>query len=127
MGSIISDADKYTQKKNCKPKIGKGNLCNMVTGPGEILAIRQTIQQDINGRPVLEEFQLESGGQVIDENGTWLIDVPMNMDYYITNEFGEKVLSNDPKKVFRQEVSIDLKLNGISHLVFLRILKEGIF
>lgn len=98
MGSIISDADKYTQKKNCKPKIGKGNLCNMVTGPGEILAIRQTIQQDINGRPVLEEFQLESGGQVIDENGTWLIDVPMNMDYYITNEFGEKVLSNDPKK-----------------------------
>jgi hypothetical protein len=98
MGSIISDADKYTQKKNCKPKIGKGNLCNLVAGPGEILAIRQTIQQDINGRPVLEEFQLESGGQVIDENGTWLIDVPMNMDYYVTNEFGEKVLSNDPKK-----------------------------
>ena len=98
MGSIISDADKYTQKKNCKPKIGKGNLCNLVAGPGEILAIRQTIQQDVNGRPVLEDFQLEGGGQVIDENGTWLIDVPMNLDYYITNEFGEKVLSNDPKK-----------------------------
>jgi len=98
MGSIFSDADKYTQKKNCKPKLGKGNLCNLVTGPGEILAIRQTIQQDINGRPVLEEFQLEGGGQVIDENGTWLIDVPMNLDYYVTNEFGEKVLSNDPKK-----------------------------
>ena len=98
MGSLISSNDDQFQKKNCKPKIKQGNLCNLVAGPGEILSIRQTIQQDINGRPVLETFSLEQGGQVIDENGTWLVDVPMNLDYVITNEFGERVLSDDPKK-----------------------------
>ena len=97
MGSIVSSNEDANQKGNCKPSLKQGKLCNLVAGPGEILAIRQTIQQDINGRPVLETVDLESGGQVIDENGTWLVDVPMNMDYVVTNEFGEKVISNDPK------------------------------
>ena len=98
MGSVISNADNQFQKRNCKPKLKQGNLCGLVAGPGEILAIRQTIAQDINGQPVLETVSLEGGGQVIDDNGTWLVDVPMNLDYVITNEFGERVLSNDPKK-----------------------------
>lgn len=98
MGSIFSDTDRMALKTNCKPRIRQGELCNLTTGPGEILAIRQTIEQDIFGRPVLETVELDSGGQVIDENGTWLLDVPMNLDYVITNEFGEQVLSNDPKK-----------------------------
>jgi len=98
MGSIFSSNDDQFQKRNCKPKLKQGKLCNLVTGPGEILAIRQTIQQDSAGQPILETVDLESGGQVIDENGTWLIDVPMNLDYVITNEFGERVLSNDPNK-----------------------------
>ena len=98
MGSIISNAETQFQKRSCKPKLKQGNFCSLVAGPGEILAIRQTIAQDINGQPILETVSLESGGQVIDENGTWLIDVPMNLDYIITNEFGERVLSNDPNK-----------------------------
>ena len=98
MGSIISNADNQFQKRNCKPKLKQGNLCGLVAGPGEILAIRQTIAQDINGQPILETVSLEDGGQVIDENGAWLVDVPMNLDYIITNEFGERVLSNDPKQ-----------------------------
>jgi hypothetical protein len=96
MGSIFSDVDSMALKANCKPRFKQGELCSLITGPGEILAIRQTIRQDINGRPLLEVFTLESGGQVIDDNGTWLIDVPMNLDFVTTNEFGEKVLSNDP-------------------------------
>ena len=96
MGSIISSGDDQSQKNNCKIKPKQGELCSLVTGPGEILAIRQTIQQDNQGRPILEVFELDSGGQVIDDNGTWLIDVPMNLDYVFTNEFGERVISNDP-------------------------------
>ena len=96
MGSIFSSNDKDFQKSNCKPKIKQGELCNLVAGPGEILAIRQTIQQDNQGRPVLEVFDLDSGGQVIDDNGAWLVDVPMNLDYVTTNEFGERTISNDP-------------------------------
>jgi hypothetical protein len=97
MGSIISDSNTNAVKSNCKPTNRSGYLCNLIAGPGEILAIRQTILQDSNGLPILENFSLESGGKVIDENGAWLIDVPMNMDYYTTNEFGEQVISNDPE------------------------------
>jgi hypothetical protein len=97
MGSLISSNDDSFLKRNCKSLPKAGTLCDLVAGPGEILAIRQTIQKDIVGRPLLEQFDLDEGGQVIDENGTWLIDVPMNLDYVVTNEFGEQVLSDDPE------------------------------
>jgi hypothetical protein len=97
MGSMFSNNDEQNQKINCKPKKNLGEMCNLVAGPGEILAIRQTIQEDDQGRPILEQFDLESGGQVIDDNGTWLVDLPMNLDYITTNEFGERVISDDPE------------------------------
>ena len=97
MGSIFSNGNNQFQTRRCRPKLRSGELCNLVAGPGEILAIRQTIFNDDTGRPVLETFPLESGGQVIDDNGAWLVDVPMNLDYVTTNEFGERVISNDPK------------------------------
>ena len=96
MGSILSTTDDYRLRKNCKPKDDMGNLCQLTTGPGQIIAIRQTIAQDADGNPVLEEYQLEQSGNIIDGDGTWLTELPMNLDYYITNEFGEKVLSHDP-------------------------------
>jgi hypothetical protein len=96
MGSIFSSADEDFLKTNCKPSKETGNLCSLVTAPGRILAVRQTINYDNNGRPILEQYILPEGGKVIDDNGTWLIEVPMNLDYVTTNEFGEQVLSNDP-------------------------------
>ena len=96
MGSIFSSPDKMRIRKNGKPKDNLGNLCGLVAGPGQILAIRQTVDQDEDGNPVLEQYQLEQSGNIIDGSGVWLTELPMNLDYYITNEFGEKVLSNDP-------------------------------
>ena len=96
MGSISSSNDDEYIKATCRPKKDTGNLCDMVAGPGEILAIRHTIQEDENGDPVLEQYQLEDGGNVIDDNGAWLIDLPMNLDFVTTNEFGERVVSADP-------------------------------
>ena len=98
MGSLVSDSDELAQKRNCKPKNKSGYQCSLFAGPGQILAIRQTIRQDIQGRPLLEEYEFENNGKVIDENGTWLLDVPMNLDYVVTNEFGEQVFSTDEKK-----------------------------
>jgi hypothetical protein len=98
MGSIYSDTDELAQKRNCKPKLKGGYQCSLFAGPGQILAIRQTIRQDIFGRPLLEEYEFENNGIVIDENGAWLLDVPMNLDYVVTNEFGEQVFSTDEKK-----------------------------
>jgi hypothetical protein len=96
MGSIYSTADNFRIKKNGRPRDNMGNLCSLTSGPGQIIAIRQTIFQDSIGNPVLESYQLEQSGNIIDGNGVWLTELPMNLDYYITNEFGEKVLSNDP-------------------------------
>jgi hypothetical protein len=73
-----------------------GNLCNLQTGPGEIIGIRQTIYQDTDGKPILERATLPRGGKVIDADGTWLMEVPMNLDYVTTNEFGETIFSKDP-------------------------------
>jgi hypothetical protein len=96
MGSIYSTDDAFRVRKNCKPLDNMGNLCQLTTGPGQILAIRQTIYQDADGNPVLEQYQLEQSGNIIDGSGTWLTELPMNLDYYITNEFGDRVISHDP-------------------------------
>jgi hypothetical protein len=110
MGSMFSTIDKFKinapsfqsnfppsiLSSGCKPKDNFGNLCELEAGPGQILAVRQTIFQDDQGRPVLEEYRLENSGNIIDENGTWLTEVPMNLNYVTTAEDGSRILSNDP-------------------------------
>ena len=97
MGSLLTNVNDKAISANCQPPSEMGDLCNMTTGPGDILAIRQTIFQDTNGRPILEQAILPQGGKLIDQDGTWVAEVPMNLDYVTTNEFGEQVLSNDPR------------------------------
>jgi hypothetical protein len=97
IGSIFSNSDEYRVRKNCRPRDNTGELCSLQSGPGQILAIRQTIQQDEDGNPILEQYQLEQSGNVIDEDGTWVTELPMNLDYIVTNEFGDRILSPDPE------------------------------
>ena len=96
LGSIFSSSDNLRVRKNSRPKDNLGNLCDLQPGPGQILAIRQTIDQDDEGNPGLEVYDIENSGNVIDGDGTWIVELPMNLDYVVTNEFGEKILSNDP-------------------------------
>jgi hypothetical protein len=96
MGSIMSTNEKASLRANGAAQKSTGELCRLITGPGEILGISQTIFQDENGLPVLRRAQLPNGGKLIDANGTWLFEVPMNRDYVFTNEFGQQVLSDDP-------------------------------
>jgi len=97
MGSLVSSIDSKTLKPKCKPATEAGNNCNLVAGPGQILSIRQTIFQDSYGRPILEQYNFDGGDDVIDESGSWVVDLPMNLDYIAINEFGERIISNDPK------------------------------
>jgi hypothetical protein len=97
MGSIFSSPDEQKLKKGGKVGKKTGELCSLITGPGEINAIRQTINLDNSNRPILESFELDNGGQVIDDNGTWLLDVPMNLDYITTDEYGNRTISYDPQ------------------------------
>jgi len=96
MGSLLTNNDEESLRTNCRPNKDLGGLCNLSTGPGEIIGIRQTIFNDNDGYPILEQAVLPQGGKVIDEDGTWVMDVPMNLDYVTTNEFGEQILSPDP-------------------------------
>lgn len=96
MGSIISTSNDDYLSTSCVPKLDMGNLCDLVSGPGQILSIRQTINVDEFGDPVLEQYVIENDGKIIDENGTWLINLPMNLDYITTDEFGNQIFSNDP-------------------------------
>ena len=61
MGSVISAGDSRVLRKNCRPATEAGNLCDLNSGPGEILCIRQTIGQDNTGKPVLEEYEFDGG------------------------------------------------------------------
>ena len=106
MGSIFSTTnfqklgyrrflDSFGQP-TCKSSIKMGNLCELISGPGSIEAIRQTVFLDDNQRPIIEEFKLDNAGKVIDENGVWVTEVPMNLDYVYTDEYGTQRVSNDP-------------------------------
>lgn len=96
MGSMFSSNEEDYIKASCKPKKNTGNFCDLTTGPGNIKSLRQTIDVDSNGDPIIEEYRFENNGYIIDDEGTWLTEIPMNLDYVITNEFGENIISNDP-------------------------------
>lgn len=96
MGSLFTNVDEQYISRRCRPTKGIGNLCNLISGIGEIIAVRQTIFNDEFGYPILEQATLPGGGKVIDEDGTFLLNVPMNMNYVTTNEFGEQIISLDP-------------------------------
>jgi hypothetical protein len=109
MGSIASDNEKNSVNKQCKPRRAMGELCSLVPQAGTVESVRFTpfwkkqarpsgftINPDlIEEVPVLERFDI-NGGFTIDDNGSFLLNVPMNLDYVITNEFGERELSPDP-------------------------------
>ena len=60
--------------------------------------------------PYSNSIRLEDGGNVIDDNGAWLIDLPMNMNFVTTNEFGERVTSVDPTSwCTNRKLNIDLR------------------
>jgi hypothetical protein len=129
MGSLVSNIDDRAIASGCRPPTEMGDLCNLTTNEGEIVAIRQTIFQDENGLPILEAADFSQGGKVIDSDGTWLLEVPMNLEYVTTNEFGEQVLSQDPsvgvptKGKYRFKIkygqSENLKLNETRRAYFL--------
>ena len=106
MGSMVTDTERHSVNRNCKPKRKMGNLCELSPSQGKIESIRFTPYFKPDTRPsgytnnpnvtelvpVLERFDIQ-GGHTIDDNGAFLINVPMNLDYVITNEFGEQTIS----------------------------------
>ena len=95
IGSLISAKDKKKLKRRCRVPSKQGWLCDMISGPGQIEAIRHTVFSDDQGFPVLEQYRLQNDGKLIDENGAWMVELPMNLDYVYTDENGLRQISPD--------------------------------
>ena len=91
VGSIFGDNDKNSVNKNCRPRNSLGILGEQVSGKGTVKMIRKNINNQI------EQFDVEDG-ELIDENGNWAYQIPMNLDYMVTSEEGDLILSEDSSK-----------------------------
>jgi hypothetical protein len=95
IGSIFSDSGKNSINRNCIPRGNMGDKCQLVAGTGMIEALRFTIERDGNNRPIIEDLGVIAD---IDEDGSFVAPIKMNMDYVYTNEYGENEYTNDPNK-----------------------------
>ena len=91
LGSIITDTGENAISKKCVPSKVGGKMSEMVTGSGTIEMIRKTINGGV------EQISIE-GNEVINEDGVWCYQIPMNLDYVMTDEYGNTVLSDNPSK-----------------------------
>ena len=119
IGSVFSDREKQSINKRCNPKNKMGELDELRTGAGTINFIRASkisrvewVQNKNIDPTELEMFDIQ-GGDLIDEDGTFVVPVPMNVGKVITNEFGELVPSSDPdiglptKGMYRMKASFN--------------------
>jgi len=95
LGSVFSDQGNNAVNKNCRAKPGMGYKCNLIAEEAVVEVLRFTNRTDENNRPILEFFELNED---VDESGSFVLSLPMNMEYVYTNEFGENEITNDSNK-----------------------------
>lgn len=91
MGSVITDTGSNSISKKCKPSKNGGKMSEMKTGAGIIEMIRKTVNGGV------EQISIK-GNEVINEDGVWCYQIPMNLDYVMTDEYGNTVVSDNPSK-----------------------------
>ena len=91
LGSVITDTGSNAIGKSCAPTESCGRMENLSTGEGSIEMIRKTLDGKV------EEVQIK-GNRLIDGNGVWCYQIPMNLDYVRTDEYGNIVPTDDPNK-----------------------------
>ena len=91
MGSVMTDNGMNSISYNCVPDEGVGEADQLVASKGDIEMIRKTIDDTV------EEYQIK-GNQLIDADGTWCYQIPMNLDYVGTDECGNIVPTNNANK-----------------------------
>ena len=104
IGSVISDNASNGITKKCMATENMGNMEEMTTGEGTIEMIRKTPSGEI------EEFQIR-GTQLIDGNGVWCYQIPMNLDYMMTDEYGNMVPTDDPEKGVATRTSVRFRIS----------------
>jgi hypothetical protein len=96
IGGTYTDSGKNAINKSCVPRKKMGRKCDLIAKSAKVEAIRFTQQKDPDThRPYLEYIKLDED---VPDDGGFVIPIEMNMDYVITNEFGENEITNDPNK-----------------------------
>lgn len=104
MGSLITDERSNGISKRCIPSERMGKMDKLTTGKGTIEMIRKTINGDI------EECIIQ-GNQLVDGNGVWCYQIPMNLDYVRTDEYGNMVPTDDTTKGIPTRASVRFRIS----------------
>lgn len=106
IGSLVTDNKSNGFSKKCVPTPKMGRMDYLTTGAGTIEMIRKTPNGDV------EEFSI-MGNELIDGNGTWCYQIPMNLDYVMSDENGNLVPTDNPEKGIptRTRVRFRISLN----------------
>lgn len=104
MGSVVSDNASNGITRKCQATENMGNMEELMTGEGTIEMIRKTPSGEI------EEFQIK-GTQLIDGNGVWCYQIPMNLDYMMTDEYGNMVPTDNPEKGIPTRASVRFRIS----------------
>ena len=103
-GSIVSDRQGHHIGHACGPSRWVGYNGNMVTGEGTIEMIRKTPDG------LVEEFPIK-GNRLIDGDGVWCYQIPMNLDYIGTDEFGNIIPVQDSTKGIPTRTSVRFRIS----------------
>ena len=90
MGSLVSDEKSSGFSKKCIPMQNMGRMNKLTTGYGTIEMIRKRIDGSVEEFPIM-------GNELIDGNGVWCYQIPMNLDYVTTDEYGNLVPTDNPE------------------------------
>lgn len=108
MGSMITDEKSNAISKTCVPSERMGKMDRLTTGSGTIEMIRKKPDGSV------EEFIVQ-GNQLIDGNGVWCYQIPMNLDYVCTDEYGNIVPTDDPKKGIATRARVRFRMSITEH------------
>jgi hypothetical protein len=100
LASSITDDDSDAVKRTGVIRRNTGYKCNLQTTTGRIECVRQTGRKvyGSDNTTLYPELEYYNVKETFDINGVAMIVLPMNLEYYYTNEFGEMELTNDHNK-----------------------------
>lgn len=106
LGSAVTDSKNNSISHECDVEVDAGEMSQLITGEGTIEMIRKTPYGNV------EEFSIQ-GNELIDSDGVWCYQIPMNLDYVGMDEYGNIVPTNDPTKGIptRARVRFRISLN----------------
>ena len=91
LGSIITDSSVNSIDHACTPSSKMGEASQLTTSEGTIEMIRKTTDDRV------EEYMIK-GNKLIDGDGVFCYQIPMNLDFVCTDEYGNIVPTDNPTK-----------------------------